>query len=114
MTEMLELHSWWNAIRRSDSATESRRPRMIDGVAMRWRHHDGCRDPDAPSDRNRRLAAAGQRGRAHTGGAFEAPAGSRGDGFVSDAGRLSVLSGSDLSRSALCAAKPARGCTAHR
>src|SRR5262249_16455645 len=114
MTEMLKLHSWWNAIRRSDSATESRRSRMIVGAATRWRHHDGCRDPDAPSDRTRRLAGGSQRSRAHTGGALEAPAWFRRDGFVLDAGGLSLLSSSDLSGPALCAAKPARDCAPHR
>src|SRR5215510_14714787 len=107
MTEMLELHSWWNAIRRSDSQTESRRTRMFVGAAMRWRHHDGCRDPDEPSDRNRRLAPAGQRSRTHIGGAAAAPAEFRCDGLVPDPRGLSLFPGSDLSGSALCAAKPA-------
>src|SRR5215510_14258336 len=99
MTEMLELHSWWNAIRRSDSQTESRRTRMIVGTAMRWRHNDGCRDPDEPSDRNRRLAPAGQRSRTNIGGAVAAAAESRCDGLVPDARGLSVISSSDLSGS---------------
>src|SRR5215813_376284 len=114
MTEMLELHSWWNVIRRSDSAAESRRTRMIDGTATRWCHHDGCRDPDESSDRYRRLAPAGQRSRAHTGGAVAAPTEFRCDGLVPDARGLSLFSGPDLSGSALCAAEPARDCAPHR
>src|SRR6266568_4590297 len=64
------------------------------------------RSPDAPSHRNRRLAAAGERRRAHTRSALTSSARPWCNGVLCDAGRISVVPGSDLSGSALRLAEP--------
>ena len=81
---------------------------------MRWLSHPDREQSDAGSDRNRRLASAGERGGAHLDLAVAERATTRRQRRIPHPGRVFGLSGADLSGVALGVAARARDRPAHR